>query len=232
MSSAEQATSFPSNFRLIVDALADYAKLTGIDLSKSPFAERLELSNSPQAILELLEEREKYFKEYRNRNRRLITFISPAVEVLNAFSGTLGEAVSLVSNTRYHVTVIFHHDPLQVPFPPAKAIFVGIDALLAVCSSNTFVDRFSCDTWIFQAASGITSSYDALLDLFECLGNFLKRLEIYTTIPPAPTMTNIIVKIMVELLSVLALATTQIKQGRFSKCTFMYFVYYPRLSVL
>ena len=31
-------------------------------------------------------------------------------------------------------------------------------------------------------------------------------------------MTDIIVKIMVELLSVLALATKQIKQGRFSKC--------------
>ena len=35
--------------------------------------------------------------------------------------------------------------------------------------------------------------------------------------PPTPIMTDIIVKIMVELLSVLALATKQIKQGRFSK---------------
>jgi hypothetical protein len=32
-------------------------------------------------------------------------------------------------------------------------------------------------------------------------------------------MTDIIVRIMVELLSVLALATKQIKQGHFSKCT-------------
>ena len=70
----------------------------------------------------------------------------------------------------------------------------------------------------FQAASGVTSSYDALLDLFECLANFLKRLEIYTTIPPTQMVTDIIIKIMVELLSVLALATKQIKQGRFSEC--------------
>jgi hypothetical protein len=85
---------------LIIDAaLADYTKLTGIDLSKSPFTERLELSNSPQAILELLQERENTFREYRDRNRRLIGCISPAVEVLYAFSGTLGEAVGLVSNT-------------------------------------------------------------------------------------------------------------------------------------
>ena len=75
---------------------------------------------------------------------------------------------------------------------------------------------------MYQAASRVTSSYDALLDLFECLGNFLKRLEIYTTIPPTPIITNIIIKIMVELLSVLALATKQIKQGRFSKCSVAY----------
>ena len=76
--------------------------------------------------------------------------------------------------------------------------------------------------YICQAASEVTSSYDALLDLFECLGNFLKRLEIYTTIPPTSIMTDIIVKILIELLSVLALATKQISQGRFSKCTVTY----------
>ena len=101
MSSTEQATSSNSNFRLIVDALADYVKLTGIDISNSPFAQSLALSNSPQAILELLEEREKAFKEYRDRNRRLISSISPVVEVIHAFSGTLSQLVSLVSNTYY-----------------------------------------------------------------------------------------------------------------------------------
>jgi hypothetical protein len=49
------------------------------------------------------------------------------------------------------------------------------------------------------------------------MGNFLKRLEVYTRIPPTPIMTDIIVKILVELLSVLALATKQIQQGRFSE---------------
>jgi len=51
------------------------------------------------------------------------------------------------------------------------------------------------------------------------LGKFLKRLEIYTTIPLTRIMTEVIVKIMVELLSVLALALKQVKQGRFSKYT-------------
>ena len=83
---------------------------------------------------------------------------------------------------------------------------------------NILFIRFLCDVQVIQAASGVTSSYDALLELFECLGNFLKRLEIYTTIPPTPIMTDVIVKIMVELLSVLALASKQIKEGRFSTC--------------
>jgi hypothetical protein len=50
------------------------------------------------------------------------------------------------------------------------------------------------------------------------LGNFFKRLEVYTTIPPIPVMIDLIIKIMVELLSVLALTTKQIRQGRFSEC--------------
>ena len=90
-----------SNVQLIVNALADYAKTTGIDLSKNSFAIALEQSSSPEAILELLEGREKAFKEYRDGNRKLINSLSPAVKVIQAFSGILGEAASLVS-VAYH----------------------------------------------------------------------------------------------------------------------------------
>ena len=62
------------------------------------------------------------------------------------------------------------------------------------------------------------ASYDALVDLFVSLENFLSRLSIYAEIPPTtPALTNILVKIIVELISTLALATKQIKQGRFSE---------------
>ena len=106
MSSTGQATSSTSNIQLIIDALADYAKITGIDLSKNPFAAMLEQSNSPEAILQLLQGREKAFKEYRDGNRRLISCLSPAVKVLQAFSGILGEAVSLVSHTCHLVSLL------------------------------------------------------------------------------------------------------------------------------
>jgi hypothetical protein len=90
---------------LIINALADYAKITGIDLSKNPFAAMLEQSNSPETILQLLQEREKAFKEYRDSNRKLITCLSPAVKVLQAFSGIMGGAVNLVGHT-YHLVSI------------------------------------------------------------------------------------------------------------------------------
>ncbi|KAH9995407.1 hypothetical protein BJV74DRAFT_332766 [Russula compacta] len=82
-----------------------------------------------------------------------------------------------------------------VPFPPVKAIHTGLAILLA-------------------AAKGVSSSYDALVELFESIEHFLNRLDIYTKIPPTVAMTEIMVKIMVELLSTLALATKQVQQGR------------------
>jgi hypothetical protein len=55
------------------------------------------------------------------------------------------------------------------------------------------------------------------VDLLESIEHFLKRLDIYTKVPPTPAMTEIVVKIIVELLSALALATKQIKQGQTSE---------------
>ena len=61
------------------------------------------------------------------------------------------------------------------------------------------------------------ASYDALVDLFAFFENFLSRLSIYTGIPPTPALTSVLVKIIVELISTLALVTKQVKQGRFSE---------------
>ena len=61
------------------------------------------------------------------------------------------------------------------------------------------------------------ASYDMLVDILECIENFLGRLKIYTEVHPTPAMTEMVIKIMVELLAVLALATKQNNQGRLSK---------------
>ncbi len=117
MTSTGQPTSSTSNIQFIIDAaLADYTKITGIDLSKTPFAIALEQSHSPEVILRLLQEREKAFNEYRDGNRRLMKCVSFAVKVIQPFSVIIREAVSQVSHTCHPVTrtllTVASSDPL------------------------------------------------------------------------------------------------------------------------
>jgi hypothetical protein len=63
----------------------------------------------------------------------------------------------------------------------------------------------------------VRAGYGALAEIFECTENFLRRLMIYTEIEqPTLAMTEVVIKIMAELMSVLALATEQVSQGRLS----------------
>jgi fungal STAND N-terminal Goodbye domain len=169
--SSSSTPSIPSHFQLIINAVADYAKQTGIDLAKNPFAEKIELSNSPEAILELLQEREKAFKEYREGNRRLITCLTPAVTVLHAFSGILGEAVSLVSGVTYYPLNPLTW-PRQVPFSPAKAVFTGIDVLLAVRPLNTLFNQVSSDGKLCRLPVGSARATTLFLNSLNAWGIF------------------------------------------------------------
>jgi hypothetical protein len=72
--------------------------------------------------------------------------------------------------------------------------------------------------WVSQAAKDISASYDTLVDLLQTIERFLSRLDIYTRIPLTPAMSNVVVRVMVEILSTLALATKQVKNGRLSEC--------------
>lgn len=139
MSSTQYTVTPTSNFQLITKALHDYAKQTGINLAKHPSAEQLELVDSPDAILRIFQEKEKAFKEYRDRNQTLINCLRPAVQTLHAFSGVVGEAANLVSHTFLSPFLVSAMNismrSRQGPFLPTKAIFVGIDALLSVSTT-------------------------------------------------------------------------------------------------
>jgi len=64
----------------------------------------------------------------------------------------------------------------------------------------------------------VKASYDALVEIFECVEGFVRRLMIYTKIEkPDPALTEVLIKIMAELISILALATKQMNQGLFSR---------------
>jgi hypothetical protein len=62
----------------------------------------------------------------------------------------------------------------------------------------------------------VRASNDTLIDIFERMENFFKRLEIYIEVPASPEMMDYFVKIMVELLSIIGIATKEIKLGRSS----------------
>jgi hypothetical protein len=213
------------NLKSICDALDNYAEQMKIDLKDNSFAEELKGCNSPEAILQLLEKNRDVFKGYRDKNRKFFDCLNPVVKFVHVFSGILGEATSLVSAERSLLSTLFYI-LRQVPFQPANLVFVGIDVLFAVRFSLYFINQQRLlISGHNQAAEGVSASYDALLELFECIGSFLKRLEIYTKIALSPLMTEIIVKIMVELLSILAQAKKQIKHGRLSERPI------PRLSL-
>ncbi|KAH9061883.1 hypothetical protein EDB87DRAFT_1576217 [Lactarius vividus] len=83
-------------------------------------------------------------------------------------------------------------------FPPSNAIFTGIGILL-------------------QAITDVHASQEALIDLFGRIEHLFKRLEAYIEIQPTAAMVDIIVKIMVEVLSIFGTITKEIKQGRMKK---------------
>jgi hypothetical protein len=107
-------------------------------------------------------------------------------------------------------------------------IFAGVGVLILV---RVFFDSLVHEILkVCQAAQDVISSLDDLIDLFESIENFFKRLESYTKVPLTEAMACIIVDIMVEVLNILALATKSMKEGRKSaffpgdnNCRLIYF---------
>ena len=66
-------------------------------------------------------------------------------------------------------------------------------------------------------AKDASASRDKLIDILNRIERFFHRLEIYTGITPTTAMTDIIVEIMVEVLTILGIATKEVKRGRFSE---------------
>ncbi|KAH8986714.1 hypothetical protein EDB92DRAFT_1230987 [Lactarius akahatsu] len=180
MSQTPPASTSSSNFRAIfVAALREYEKKTKTDLHTHPLAIQLQSCGSSNDILVVLRDKVNEFDQSKSRNERLASWLGPTINVLYAFSATLGEGVGLI-------------------FSPAKVISAGVGVLLLV-------------------AKDVDASQETLVDLFERIENFFKRLESYTEVPPTNAMTDIIVKIMVEVLNIFAIATKEMKQSRAKK---------------
>ncbi|KAH9003819.1 hypothetical protein EDB86DRAFT_2826379 [Lactarius hatsudake] len=86
-------------------------------------------------------------------------------------------------------------DGVGVAIPSAKAVFTGIGVLLT-------------------AAMDVWASHDVLVDLFERIQFFLKRLGVHTRISPTKDMVEILVKIMAEVIGILSIATKEMQQSK------------------
>ena len=96
-----QSTSTPTSsphFRTIfVAAINAYEKKTNTDLFKHPLATQLQSCNSSGDILAVLHDKVYELDESRSYNERLSSWLGPTINVLYAFSVTLGQGVGLVS---------------------------------------------------------------------------------------------------------------------------------------
>ncbi|KAN0130441.1 hypothetical protein V8E53_011704 [Lactarius tabidus] len=102
-----------SRFQAIIqDALKSYQKQTKEDLLTHPLASQLQSCESTTAILAILQDQVREFDKSWSDNERLMKWLGPTVNVLNAFSAAVSGGVSLV-------------------FSPATVIFAGIGVFLS-----------------------------------------------------------------------------------------------------
>ena len=212
------STSSLSNFQSIFNAAVDrYETKTNSKLLIHPLAAQLQPCDSPTAVLSLLQELVQEFDQGRSSDERFRSWLNPTVNVLFAFSATLGESVGLVNLYR-ESSYILGSDHRSLGFFARKSNicwywhpFPGEHPPCA----HPIPGHRNFD--ICQAAKDVDASQDMLIDLFGRIESFFRRIESYTEVRPTAAMTDIIVKIMVEILTVLAIATKDIKQRRASE---------------
>ena len=96
-------------------------------------------------------------------------------------------------------------------------IFAGVGVLLSVRFLFHLFARATCNSHVPQTAKDVCSSQETLIDVFERIENFFRRLEVYIAVPPTPEMMDMMVKIMVEVLDIFGIATKEIRHGRTSE---------------
>jgi hypothetical protein len=98
MSQTPATTAASARFQAIFQAaLKSYRKQTKEDLLAHPLASQLQSCESTSAILAILQDQVREFDKSHNGDERLTKWLSPTVNVLNAFSAAVSGGVSLVS---------------------------------------------------------------------------------------------------------------------------------------
>ena len=93
-STSTSRSSFVSIFNA---ALETYKHKTEKDLASHPLLPRLQSCDSPDAILTVLREEIPAFNQSENGDDGLTKWVTPTINVLHAFSATLGQVVGHVN---------------------------------------------------------------------------------------------------------------------------------------
>ena len=93
-SAATSSTNFETIFRT---ALTAYKKQTKQDITSHPLLAQLQPCDSPSAILAVLRAQVQVIDQSQNADDKLTKWLDPTVNVLYAFSATLGQGIGLVS---------------------------------------------------------------------------------------------------------------------------------------
>ncbi|KAH8992250.1 hypothetical protein EDB86DRAFT_1495453 [Lactarius hatsudake] len=112
MSQTPVTTTSSSNFRAVfVSALREYEKKTKTDLHTHPLATQLQSCQSSSDILAVLHDIVNEFDQSRIRNERLSSWLGSTINVLYAFSATLGEGVGLANILARKSNLCWHRGP-------------------------------------------------------------------------------------------------------------------------
>ncbi|KAI0270506.1 hypothetical protein BC834DRAFT_950300, partial [Gloeopeniophorella convolvens] len=135
----------------------------------------------------------------------VIDILQDQLYLFKLFRRGLGKRAKLIRTVKPVVDVVLAlstsetlGEGVTMVFPPAKAILGSLGILLGT-------------------AKRVSASYDALIDLLGHVNQFLERLKIYTWSPSTAPIAEILVKTLAEVLSIFALVTMEIKQGRLRK---------------
>ncbi|KAF8260988.1 hypothetical protein EI94DRAFT_1789700 [Lactarius quietus] len=109
-SSKSTSTSSPHFRTIFIAAIKEYERKTKTDLHTHPLATQLQSCNSSSDILKVLHDKVNEFDKSRSHYERLSHWLNPTINVLYAFSATLGQGVGLI-------------------FSPANVISAGIGIL-------------------------------------------------------------------------------------------------------
>jgi hypothetical protein len=97
MSPAHPTAASSSNFQLIFNnALKAYERRTKNNLLAHPLAAQLQTCDSPSSIFAVLQEQVQRVDQARSGDERWTKWIDPTVNVLFAFSATIGAGVAMV----------------------------------------------------------------------------------------------------------------------------------------